>query len=258
MKKNRTFYVADLHGGFRALVQVLKAVGFDYENDTLIQGGDIVDGWSEPFECLEELLKIKNLIAIRGNHDAVFQEYLDTGKHQFDWLHGSYTTLQSYAKHADREIMIMPDEGAFKTNLTFLDVPSTHVEFYRNQVNYYIKDNNVFVHGGFDRHLPLEEQREDFIYYWDRNLFKEAFADSRSTRKNISMKFKEDWIEKIFIGHSPTLNYYTDYPMLLDKIINMDTGGGYGNGRVSIINVDTMEITQSDLMKYLYPEEGGR
>ncbi len=65
----RTFVIGDIHGAYKALVQVLERAGFDYENDKLISLGDVTDGWSETAESIEELMKIKNLVYIKGNHD---------------------------------------------------------------------------------------------------------------------------------------------------------------------------------------------
>lgn len=56
--------MGDIHGAYKALEQCLIRSGFDYENDRLIQLGDIVDGYPDAFECVEELLKVKNLISI--------------------------------------------------------------------------------------------------------------------------------------------------------------------------------------------------
>lgn len=55
----RTFAMGDIHGAHKALVQCLERCNFNNEIDTLIQLGDVADGWSETYECVEELLKIK-------------------------------------------------------------------------------------------------------------------------------------------------------------------------------------------------------
>ena len=67
----RTLVIGDIHGANRALKQVLSLSNFDNEKDTLISLGDIADGWGEVPECVDTLLGIKNLVAIRGNHDLV-------------------------------------------------------------------------------------------------------------------------------------------------------------------------------------------
>lgn len=92
---NKTYVIGDIHGAYKALLQCLERSDFDYENDTLIQLGDVCDGWSETYECVEELLKIKNLIPIRGNHDAILLEWMSKGQHPWSWLQGGYGTKKS-------------------------------------------------------------------------------------------------------------------------------------------------------------------
>ena len=68
-RKARTFVLGDLHGNIKALKQVLKTSSFKYNKDELIVLGDVCDGWAYVNECIDELLKIKNLKFIMGNHD---------------------------------------------------------------------------------------------------------------------------------------------------------------------------------------------
>lgn len=70
------FAVGDIHGGYKALKQVIERSGINKETDTLICLGDVADGWSEVPECFEELLTFQNLIYIIGNHDAWMLQYL--------------------------------------------------------------------------------------------------------------------------------------------------------------------------------------
>lgn len=71
---NKVFCIGDIHGSYKGLLQCLRKSNFDYKNDTLICLGDVVDGWSQVKECFDELLKIKNLIYVIGNHDCVDKE----------------------------------------------------------------------------------------------------------------------------------------------------------------------------------------
>ena len=54
MKK---FVIGDIHGGLKALLQVLKKINCD-KNDTLIFLGDFVDGWSESPAVLDFLIEL--------------------------------------------------------------------------------------------------------------------------------------------------------------------------------------------------------
>ena len=88
----RTFVIGDIHGAFKALRQCLERSQFDYRKDKLIVLGDVVDRHDEVNECVEELLKIRNLIALRGNHDDWFDEFCQTGRHPEDWMYGGLAT----------------------------------------------------------------------------------------------------------------------------------------------------------------------
>jgi serine/threonine protein phosphatase 1 len=89
----RTLAIGDIHGAYLALVQCLERSHFDCENDVLIQLGDVVDGYPQSYECIEELLKIKYLIAIKGNHDDWFAEFINTDFHPYFWNYGGKGTL---------------------------------------------------------------------------------------------------------------------------------------------------------------------
>ena len=70
--KPRTLVIGDVHGSAKALEQVLDRA-YVSENDTIIQLGDIADGWSETSECVDILLNLQKTNEchfIRGNHDV--------------------------------------------------------------------------------------------------------------------------------------------------------------------------------------------
>ena len=60
----KTYVLGDVHGAYKALLQVLMKSNFDYENDTLISLGDICDGWSEVVECFEELFMRRSMFPL--------------------------------------------------------------------------------------------------------------------------------------------------------------------------------------------------
>jgi len=254
MKKGKTFVIGDLHGSHKGLLQCLSLSRFDNKVDTLISMGDIVDGWSEAYECVEELLKIKNLIAIRGNHDSVFLRWVVRGVHMFSWAQGANHVAESYAKHADRDIFVRPSNGAYVTNLTALDMPESHVNFFKNQIDFYVDNKNRgFVHGGFTDPRGLGFEDGD-TYHWDRDLWQ---FFSLGFEKGVPHKQCAVYNE-VFIGHTPTLTISKTTPVTRGRVTNVDTGGGWIGGRVSIMDIDTHEFWQSDLSDKLYPNEHPR
>lgn len=242
--------IGDIHGAYKALKQCLERSGFDYENDLLIQLGDVVDGYPDTYECVEELLKIINLIPIKGNHDEWVREFIDTDFHPFYWTYGGKGTLISYLKHAGKEGRYFSSGSGFKTSLQSTDIPDTHKDFFRNQQLYHIDNNRrCFVHAGFERHIPFCEQKES-AYHWNRNLWSDALEQNEygGDTFTITTKFSE-----IFIGHSPTTHWGTDQPLTAFNITNLDTGAGH-SGRLTIMDITTKEFWQSDPVMELYTE----
>jgi serine/threonine protein phosphatase 1 len=249
----KTFIIGDIHGAYKALKQCLERSGFDYNNDMLIQLGDIADGFDQVYECVEELLKIKNLIPIKGNHDDWLNEFIQTGYHPDRWRQGGFATARSYLRVIGKEDLIMNSGDGYKTALNPADIPESHQQLFRGQHLYYIDDgNNCFVHGGFNRHLEFKGQRPD-NYYWDRDLWSAALSyqafnrhDDQKGEFQMVTKFRD-----IFIGHTSTVNWKTDQPMKAADIYNLDTGGGHG-GRLTIMDLSSKQFWQSDPVNKLY------
>lgn len=236
----RTLVIGDIHGGYRALVQVLERAKFDKENDLLISLGDIADGWSETPKCTEYLMGCKNIITIRGNHDKWFQDWLETGVANPHWLHhGGKATKQAYEEanmYHDFDI-----EG--------------HTMFYKNQINFYLDDKNRgFVHGGFTSSKGLGHEPNQYNYYWDRSLWRDKALPGKSSQTIPKLLRNHS---EIFIGHTTTTFWGSMEPMNACNVWNLDTGGGW-EGKITVMDVDTKEYWQSDLVKDLYPEEKGR
>ncbi len=234
-------------------MQCLERCGFDYENDTLIQLGDIVDGHPQTFECIEELLKIKNLVAIRGNHDQWFYEFIQMDYHPMQWNFGGDKTAISYLKHIKPENNVVFRSGkGYKTSLNASDIPDAHRRFFAGQLLYYIDDlNRCFVHAGFDTAEPFYGQIET-NYYFDRSLWMDAMETGRD------MENHQDYISKqifseIYIGHTPTMRWNTDKPMKFFNITDLDTGASH-SGRLTIMDIDNKQYWQSDLVGNLYPD----
>jgi serine/threonine protein phosphatase 1 len=262
---SRTLAIGDIHGNYKGLLQALQRSNFNYQTDTLISLGDVVDGHSQSYEVVEELLKIKNLIAIKGNHDDWFLQWLKTAINPANWQQGQKATGLSYLKHSRPHtswfsIQFTPGGGEhFMESIKTNDIPDKHIQFFENQLPYYIdNDNNLFVHGGFNRHFPIEEQGD--ILWWDRDLWSQALSYSNISAvegiQNPRFKMIGDYKE-VFIGHTSTQFWKEDKPMNAANIWNLDTGGGW-YGYISIMDIDTKEYWQSDFVESLYPNEKGR
>lgn len=248
-RQMRQFVMGDIHGGHKAMLQCLQRSSFDYDNDLLIQLGDVVDGYPQAYECVEELLKIKNLITIKGNHDDWFNEFINTDFHPYYWNFGGKGTLISYIEYSHKGGKYFLTTKGFKASLEAKDIPLTHKEFFRNQKDYHIDDRQrCFVHAGFNRSVSFDGQPIE-NFYWDRSLWSDAISLSANNSEQVFStvtKFNE-----IYIGHTPTTKYGSDRPITAFNITNLDTGAS-NKGRLTIMDVDTKQYWQSDLLAELY------
>ncbi len=238
----RTFVMGDIHGCYHALVQCLQRSGFNKKEDTLIQLGDVADGWPETLECVSELMTIKNLIPIHGNHDDWTLIWMDTGlAEQGHRGQGGQATIDSYSVH---ELPLVPDE---------------HHDFFKSQIPYYKDDHDrLFVHAGIYPNMTLEEMNRNWQsqFWWTRNMW---FKSLELEESGLSIGFKEQ-LDEIYIGHTSTTNWGKTTPMKAGNhptIYNLDTGCGW-NGKLTIMDIDTKEYWQSDLASELYPGVKGR
>jgi serine/threonine protein phosphatase 1 len=224
---SRSFVMGDIHGAFRALRQCLERSGFNYESDRLIFLGDAADGWPETRACIDELLKIKNLVYILGNHDWWALEWMQTGHAEEIWLkQGGKATVNSYV------------DG----------IPRAHIRLLNASHNFFIDDNRLFVHAGFDPQRAIEDQTmQEFL--WDRELAYEALA---LYAKGITRKLTV--YDEVYLGHTPITH---PQPIQSCEVWMMDTGAGW-SGTLSMMNLETKEIFTSDPVPTLYPGVEGR
>jgi serine/threonine protein phosphatase 1 len=225
----RTFVMGDIHGHYQAFKQCLERCSFNIEYDLLIQLGDVSDRHPETALVVEALLKITNLIAIRGNHDEWTRKWLATDEMATEWVtNGGKATIESYSKSRNE-----------------IDIDSHKNFFELTQQNYFIDDENrIFVHGGFTHPNGPEYDLVKSHCLWDRSLWNDVIIGKKLNRKpTITNGFKE-----IFIGHTPTLYLHQDQPMNAFNVWNLDTGIAF-NGRLSIMDIETKEFWQSDLVE---------
>jgi len=225
------FVIGDIHGAHRALLQCFERSGFDRETDLLICLGDLCDGWPDVYQVFDELLRIRNLVLLLGNHDQWLLDYFLTGFAPGIWLmQGGAGSVKAY------------HDG----------VPAPHVELLKNARLYYILDNKLFVHGGYMPDMPIELQDED-VFLWDRSLVKTALAG-----RNLDENSGITSYDMVYVGHTPTINFESNQPITACGICLMDTGAGWPGGMLTMLDIDSGEYFGSDVVSDLYHNVKGR
>jgi|TARA_R100001530_G_C4309063_1_gene152513 calcineurin-like phosphoesterase family protein len=239
----RTVVIGDIHGGFRALKQVLETA--DLPKDTrYIFVGDYVDGWSESAEVVSYLIDFSeknDCIFIRGNHDELLYKYLKFGEKNPMWLNqGGESSVKNYSKISEAE-------------------KEKHLQFYENLMNFHIdSENRLYLHAGFtNQHGPQNEYYPNLVY-WDRTLWEMVCAmDSNISEENDKYPKRLKLFKEIYIGHTPVTRVGFDKPANFANVWNVDTGAAF-KGEISMLDVDSKEIWQSEPVFKLYPNENGR
>ncbi|WP_452600168.1 metallophosphoesterase family protein [Pontimicrobium sp. MEBiC01747] len=239
----RTLVIGDIHGGLKALTQLLERLQLT-KSDKLIFLGDYVDGWSESAQVIQYLIELSeqnHCIFIKGNHDVWCEDWLRTGEGEAVWLaHGGKETMESYK--------LFTAEDRLK-----------HLNFFERMKLYHIDaENRLYIHAGFTSLHGVEQEKFPTNYYFDRTLWEMAVTMDVTIEKSDFIYPKRLKLYKeIYIGHTPTLRYNSDKPIHANSVWNIDTGAAF-NGKLSALDIETKTIWQSDEVQTLYPEERGR
>ncbi|WP_159473803.1 metallophosphoesterase family protein [Dyadobacter sp. 3J3] len=234
----RTLVVGDIHGGYKALVQVLEKVELR-ENDRLIFLGDYVDGWPESALVIEYLISLSKkyfCIFIKGNHDVWCGAWLSGSDPDIGWLENrGLTTILSYQDFDQKTKLI-------------------HRDFFTSLTDYYIDENNrLFVHAGFTSQKGVLEEKFSYNFNNDRTLLETALAmDKNLTTDSVFYPKRLALFTEIFIGHTPTTKYNVDVPLQGGNLWDIDTGAAT-EGKISVMDIGTKEFWQSDIVKDFYP-----
>lgn len=239
----RKLVIGDVHSGLKALRQLLVRADVS-PKDHLIFLGDYVDSWSDAFETITFLIELKkthHCTFIRGNHDELCRNWMETGKENATWLaHGGRATRDSYLK-------------AGKENWDM------HLKFYKSLQNTFIDEQNrLYLHAGFTNLKGIEFEYFEQLFYWDRTLWELAKALNPELKigdKNFPKRLVH--YKEIFIGHTPISKTGHSVPQNRANIWNVDTGAAF-KGPLTIMDVDTKQYWQSDAVQSFYPEENGR
>ncbi len=245
----RTIAIGDIHGGYKALLQLLQRIDVR-SDDMLIFLGDYVDGWSQSYEVIEHLIHLSNSrlsqnatapVFLRGNHDELVLNYLETGKQESMWLHhGGEQTVVSYKGKSKKDV-------------------DRHIYFLKQELhNFYEYKDNGFFHAGFHNLNGPHYEYYKNLPYWDRSLWEMALCiDPNLDPEHPRFPNRLKLYREIFIGHTPTTRLDSTRPLQAANVWNVDTGAAF-TGPLSALCVETKEIWQSDPLPELYPDEQGR
>ena len=114
--------------------------------------GDYIDRGPQSKGVVDYIIRLKNLappgqiICLKGNHEAMFLDFLAGGPAEMFLFNGGLATLEDY----------WGDDWVDRDGLA---LPPDHAQFYQDLQLYYETPDYIFVHGGLKPGVPLVEQR---------------------------------------------------------------------------------------------------
>jgi len=240
---SRTFVIGDIHGALKALHQLITGIN-PTAHDTLIFLGDYVDGWPDSALVIEFLIELEHrckCIFIKGNHDLLCESWLQGKSSAGQWaLKKGRSTMESYGRLGD---------GIKEKHMHFFSrLPLFHIDV----------EKRLYIHAGFKHNQGPQFEVPETNLTVDRSLWELALTmDKRVVAHPTLYPKKLLLFSRIFIGHTPTLINDITIPMRACNVWNLDTGAGYF-GKLSAMEVHSLELVQSDAVTGLYPEHTGK
>ncbi len=205
----RTLAIGDIHGCSVALDVLLSKMELT-PDDTLVVLGDVVDRGPSTRKAIDRLFEIRqicNLIFIKGNHEEMMLNALETGDRIEAWKQfGGEETLQSYGGDIE-------------------NIPQEHLNFLEAGLDFWQTDSEIFVHANLEPGIPLDEQTSEWLRWTRLTGFEKPHPSGK----------------RVICGHSSQLS---GVPASLEGWICIDTWV-YGAGALTCLDVETGELYQS-------------
>lgn len=202
------YAVGDIHGEADALREMLAKLPVQ-PSDLVIFLGDAINRGPKGFDCVEQIIGFNRCrkVFIQGNHEEAMLIFLEDGAPTALTGMDAQSTLDSYDNAG---YALRPGDLA--------SLPEPHLRFYAQAepwtLPFYITDDYIFTHAGWDLALPLERQNAG-VWRWG------------------GVKGVENavWTQTVVRGHTP-------FPKVMfartKGYIGVDTGCGLGGGLSAI------------------------
>lgn len=213
------YVMSDIHGCYEDFLLMIEKINFN-EKDTLYILGDIFDRGPEPLKILDYIVGNKNIHLLKGNHEKMYEEALETNNYELWYYNGGMVTHEKLLELGrEKEIQIY-------NYIKKLPIIS-------------IVDKFILVHAGLfftDNYENMDI--DDFLTNQDVNY-------CLWTRENIGYELKyKDY--NIICGHTPVQTIEKNYNRILHRngTYYIDCGccrGKEMHGQLACIRLDDLK-----------------
>ena len=219
------YALSDIHGHYDALCEALDGMDLSDDNNTLVLLGDYVDRGSDSLRVIEKVMRLqldfpKRVIALRGNHDDEFCEWVnartDSGfARAWRIVDKEFATTRSFLSEEDWNktehlLKLGKIEDAYQFAAgKIADQHRAIISWLSALPYFYETETQIFVHAGvleFSDYCECDDDMtpvvdgDDFEmeYYWRTGTPPEMFTTLRL--QNYGHAFYKD----VICGHTPT------------------------------------------------------
>lgn len=177
--EDKTIYaISDIHGCLNELNILLDEIKQDDSDYQLVFLGDYVDRGQKSKEVIEKVMELvdNGAIALKGNHDAMFVDFLlknDLVADQVYLKNGGLTTIERYVGYDWFEGNITYDK-LNEAKRFIIENHSKHVDFLSNLPYLLETGRYVFVHAGINPNLKNWRDTSEDEMIWIRDEFLSA------------------------------------------------------------------------------------
>lgn len=225
----RTLVISDIHGCYDVWMALLKKINFKPKEDRLILLGDYVDRGTQSKEVIthvKQLVESGEAIALRGNHDQRFIEWVTQNVtiHDVKFIeHGGLQTLNSYC---DDKLNVNDLQNPVVLNQAKAFIRKKyreHILFLDSLPLYHEDNKHIYVHAGLNPFYKAWQEQPERDFIWIRDAF---------------VKKPTVVAKTVVFGHTKTMDIHgtSDIWFGGDKI-GIDGGCAYG------LQLNCLEIT---------------
>lgn len=192
MKTGRLFVCGDIHGCFDALDNRLDELGFDYDNDTLVAVGDLVDRGPDSLAFMDYIDQ-KWFHSVKGNHEAMCcPQFAGSHWHVANggtWYNDVVSNFgETYAETVGRKLTELP----------------VMIEMEHNGKRYGFVHASLFGQDDWKKAWANQDKWDsngEHPYLWDRQDIRDAMTmEKRGLEPD---RFYVDNIDHVYFGHTP-------------------------------------------------------
>lgn len=195
----RIFAIGDIHGCYDSLKKMIEEVIKLQKNDKLILLGDYIDRGEKSKEVIDfiiQLLEHKfDIVPLMGNHEAMLLEAFENEKNVSKWIqNGGNETLKSFNISSIKKL------------------DSKYIKFFNTLKYYYLLNEFLFVHAGFNDNLVNPFSDFDSMLWKCNKSYNNPLLSNKT----------------IVHGHNPiNINLCKTRVSSKHTVINIDTGCVY-------------------------------